>query len=155
MTVEAIPGSKGEGDRRLKATVSAHVILVERTSGGEERILLTQLAYRDQRNGKWCFPGGFVDAGETLEMALRREVMEEIGVRLHSVRQVAVVPLFELIVPNIGFLYVCESWEGEPRRLSHELMETAWVDREAFRLLEAQGQLAYAQMAVQVVGLGW
>ena len=32
--------------------------------------------------GKWVFPGGFVDAGETLEGAAQRESMEEAGIKV-------------------------------------------------------------------------
>ena len=32
--------------------------------------------------GKWVFPGGFVDAGETLEGAAQRESMEEAGIEV-------------------------------------------------------------------------
>ncbi len=35
----------------------------------------------------WAIPGGFVDLGETVETAVRREMMEEINVELLNLRQ--------------------------------------------------------------------
>ena len=32
--------------------------------------------------GKWCFPGGYVDRGEEVESAARREVLEETGLEV-------------------------------------------------------------------------
>ncbi len=44
-------------------------------------IVLTQRAI-DPGYGKWTFPGGFVDRGETAETAAKREAREEAGVEL-------------------------------------------------------------------------
>lgn len=47
----------------------------------DQRLLMTQLAARG-----WDIPGGHVEPGETPEMTLRREVMEETGATLGHVR---------------------------------------------------------------------
>jgi ADP-ribose pyrophosphatase YjhB (NUDIX family) len=48
-------------------------------------ILLVQRAI-EPRYGKWVFPGGFVDRGETLEAAALREVREESGLAVRLTR---------------------------------------------------------------------
>lgn len=37
-------------------------------------------------HGKWVFPGGYVDRGETLPEAVVRETREEVGLDVHPVR---------------------------------------------------------------------
>lgn len=41
---------------------------------------------REPGKGGWDLPGGFVDPGETAEEALRREVREEIGIEVATMR---------------------------------------------------------------------
>ncbi|MBF0126255.1 MAG: NUDIX hydrolase [Magnetococcales bacterium] len=145
---------------RVKATVSAHVLIVERPpsrrpEGEGARILLVRLAYKDHRWSKWSFPGGYVDQGETLEQALKREVVEEIGLQLFTCERVEAVPMLQSECPNIGFIYLCEEWTGEPAIKSREILETAWVDELSFRRMDQEGQLAYPQMRHQTGSLGW
>lgn len=53
---------------------------------------MVRRAFHIAKGGAWCFPGGHVERGETLEQALCREMFEELGIdvsperRLGSVR---------------------------------------------------------------------
>lgn len=52
----------------------------------EGEVLLT----RRRDNGQWCLPSGGMDAGESVEEAILREVFEETGLRVHVTRLVGV-----------------------------------------------------------------
>ncbi|TDQ84193.1 8-oxo-dGTP diphosphatase [Dongia mobilis] len=91
------------------------------------RVLLAQRPLGKSLAGLWEFPGGKVQAGETPEAALIRELHEELGI---DVKESCLAPLtfashgyeaFHLLMP----LYVCRRWEGTvtPR----EGQNLAWV----------------------------
>jgi len=98
---------------------------------GQGRVLLSQRPEGKNLAGLWEFPGGKVEADETPEQALRRELWEEVGA---SVQEEALLPLtfashayanFHLLMP----LYLCRSYEGkiQPR----EGQGLQWVDRDS------------------------
>ena len=98
--------------------------------------------------GEWGLPGGGIEPGETLEQTLRREIREELGLKLQEVE-----PLFftdgtyPKMFPDgarrsiymVFLLFRCLAEPGEVR-LNPEFEEVAWVPKErlsSYRLNQA------------------
>ncbi len=82
-----------------------------------ERVLLQQRSVSRGHAGLWEFPGGKVEAGESLEMALIREIAEELAI---AVSADSLVPLSFASAPgnaHVVLLYTCRDWAGEPQCL--------------------------------------
>src|SRR5215475_7712970 len=113
-----------EGDAAvLPVVLVAAVALID----ADGRVLLAQRPEGKHLAGYWEFPGGKVDAGETPEAALIRELDEELGI---DVIASCLAPFtfashtyekFHLLMP----LYVCRKWSGTVT--GREGQKLAWV----------------------------
>ena len=109
--------------KQLPILLVAAAALVDR----DNRVLIARRPEGKSMAGLWEFPGGKVEAGETPEAALVRELAEELQI---EVCDTCLAPFtfasyayerFHLLMP----LYLCRNWEGEiaPR----EGQEVKWV----------------------------
>ena len=113
----------------MKLVLVAAVVLVD----ADGRVLLAQRPEGKAMAGLWEFPGGKVEAGETPEAALIRELHEELGIDTWAS---CLAPLtfashgyadFHLLMP----VFICRRWDGIVT--PHEGQSLAWVTPERLR----------------------
>jgi 8-oxo-dGTP diphosphatase len=106
-----------------KATVAA-VVFPE--NGNRETVLLTKRSVAPF-NGSWCLPGGHIDDYEPAAEAVRREVLEETGLRFEPS---GFIGWFDEIFPEHRFHAVVLAFSGAGcgnlRLQPEEVAEIAW-----------------------------
>ncbi|MFT6490721.1 MAG: 8-oxo-dGTP diphosphatase [Parvibaculaceae bacterium] len=110
-------------DELTKILLVAACALVD----NDGRVLLAQRPEGKSMAGLWEFPGGKVEAGETPEVTLIRELKEELDI---DVTEACLAPFtfashgyekFHLLMP----LYVCRRWEGDMAPVEGQVLK--WV----------------------------
>lgn len=98
-----------------------------------DKVLVGQRPVGHSLAGHWEFPGGKIEKNESPEVALARELQEELGIEAevgrlmlastHSYGDTGIVILF----------YEVLFWKGEPKPVHH--MELKWVDASELKTL--------------------
>jgi len=113
--------TQGKGAKPLVLVAAAALVR------GDGRLLLAQRPAGKQMAGLWEFPGGKVEAGESPQGALARELREELGVSVAEADMSAFAfashayENFHLLMP----VFLARRWEGDVA--AHEGQQLAWV----------------------------
>lgn len=102
------------------------------------RVLASRRSAPPQLAGMWEFPGGKVEAGETDEVALARELQEELGLAVRVGERIGP----DLLIGETAVLrvYLCEAPYGQPALRDHdahrwlsadELDDVTWIPADA------------------------
>jgi 8-oxo-dGTP diphosphatase len=116
-------GDDDGGKWLMRLVLVAAVALID----ADGRVLLSQRPDGKTLAGLWEFPGGKIEQGERPEVALIRELKEELAI---DVTESCLAPLtfashayedFHLLMP----LYVCRRWKGEMTAMERQVLK--WV----------------------------
>ncbi|MEM9726390.1 MAG: 8-oxo-dGTP diphosphatase MutT [Pseudomonadota bacterium] len=123
ISIEDCPSAGARPEGPVKLVTVAAAALVD----PDGRVLIAQRPADKSLGGLWEFPGGKLEAGETPEAALVRELQEELAI---STLESCLAPLsfashsyesFHLLMP----LFVLRKWVGTPQPV--EAQALAWV----------------------------
>ena len=99
-----------------------------------DAILITRRPQESRHGGMWEFPGGKLDAEESPQECLRREIIEELGL------EVAVESIFEIAYhryewgPVLILAFECRPLKGEIRHIG--ISDHRWVSPEEMPLYD-------------------
>jgi len=101
-------------------------VIVGVTNG--EKLLLTMYAGRDTNSKRYALVAGYVEVGESLEDTVRREVMEEVGLKVKNIRYFASQPWAYSETVLMGFF--CDV-DGDEKIIldENELAVARWIER--------------------------
>lgn len=106
-------------------------------------VLCAQRGMHKNQPGKWEFPGGKVEAGEYPEVALQREILEELGCEISVGNEIVSVEhdydTFSIQLTT----YYCAIAHGEPQAGEHE--QILWLP------LTELGSLDWAEADIPTV----
>ena len=89
------------------------------------RVLIAARPPGKHMAGRWEFPGGKIVDGESPEMALRRELSEELGIEVRRCRfEMSLVHAYPDREVELLF-HVVEEWSGTPESLEGQALR--WV----------------------------
>ena len=108
-----------KGDRFLQNFSTLVLVVAVALIDADGRVLLQRRRFGSEHGGLWEFPGGKVEPGESPQIAILREIEEELGLRLDPAQLVPITFASEVEAPSpprrgcVILLYTCRTWQGE------------------------------------------
>ena len=101
------------------------VVAVIIPQGMQRHVLIAKRPKGKFLEGLWEFPGGKVEPGETPEIALKRELKEELNIDIGSMQ-----PFLQLIHEYVEYSVFLDIWlvtkfYGEPQGLENQIFQ--WI----------------------------
>ncbi len=106
----------------------------------DDSILLAQ--HQRHRGEIFSVLAGFVEVGETLEMAVEREVLEETGIQITNIRYFGSQPWAFPSSLMVG--YLADYADGEIKVDKNELVKANWFRKEQLPEIVPKGTIAYS-----------
>ena len=79
------------------------------------------LLVRSKRRGEWSIPGGFVEHGETIDVAVKREITEEAGVQAEIQGLIAARNRISANENSAYFIFLLRAKSEESQADDHEV----------------------------------
>jgi 8-oxo-dGTP diphosphatase len=122
------------------------VVIVERVVNGAYEILFAQRPEGKAYAGYWEFPGGKIEANESLQDAAIREIEEELGIHIASV-ELLTSERFSYPHAHVELNFVTtRDWSGEPH--GREAQAFSWERIDGIRVAPLLPALLHNQSTV-------
>jgi len=108
---------------QTKETISIAIV-----KNQQQQFLITRRQEGQHLAGKWEFPGGKVEEGESLTQAMQRELKEEVGLTAIDYRLFDTMTFdYDQLTLQLNF-YLVSEFSGEAKGLEGQMMQ--WVTLE-------------------------
>lgn len=104
-------------DRRERSAATGYIF-------HDDNVLVIKQSYGGK---EWTYPGGFLHKNEVPEIGLRREVFEEVGLKLTQVKLIEKTPDSRKNRHITVYRFYCESETKDTVADKLEVVETRWV----------------------------
>ena len=98
----------------------------------DDRVLLIRRG-TEPLKGEWSIPGGMLELGESLIEGVKREVLEETGLRVRPLEVVAILDRIQKYAKRVRYHYVIIDYVCRPAggrlKAGSDVLDARWVQR--------------------------
>ena len=130
----------GRDDYR-KPSVTVDAVALRESANGAEVLMIKRGKYPPEWEGKWAFPGGFVDYGENPEDAVIRELKEETSVEGSNPVSLAILgePGRDPRKHCVGLFYIVDVEPNCEPKAGDDAVDAAWISIELLNPKDVAG----------------